>query len=613
MSRTLSIRLGILATVLAGLFVFIGLQPSAVVAVEKPEGEPHRSPIALALSADGTRLVTANQSSGSVSLIDTVNGKVLDEIVTGETPDAIAITPDGKTAVVCHWYGYDAAVLDIKDDALSIVRRFEVGPEPRGVTLSADGKSAFITLGVPNEVVRVSLEGEIEARATVGREPRGIALTPDGSKLLVGCARDGTMSILSADDLTVLHTKNINGVNLRQVAIAPDGATGYVVNIYNRGFATTSNNIEIGWVLGQRLTRVSIDGSEDYETLSLDPQGQAFGDVYGVAIAGPWIAISAGGTHEIILLRTDGDTLPWRSNGSRDLIAPELSRDPSRFRRMKVGGRPTELAFAPDAKTLYVANYFGDSVQVIDAETATVTRTIPLGGPAELSLARQGEILFHDADRSFHEWYSCATCHSEGHTNGQDYDTMNDGWHDYSTAHRHSRKKTPTLRRVAKTGPWTWHGWQDDLAQSVTESLTKSMQGKRPSPEELRAFVAYLETLDFPRNPYRLPDGSLTEEARRGEAVFKSSRAACNTCHGGPEFTDGKIHTAGLEEPEDVYKGYNPPSLRGLYDRDPYLHDGRAATLAEALTDAHSPEIVSGSPALSEQELNDLIAYLKSL
>jgi YVTN family beta-propeller protein len=601
------------ATALLGLFVIVGPRPSAVVAVEKPEGEPHRSPIALALSADGTRLVTANQTSGSVSLVDTTKGTVLDEIVTGDRPDAIAITPDGKTAVVTHWYGYDLAVLKIQDDALSIVRRFEVGPEPRGVTLSADGKAAFVTLGVTNEVVRVSLEGEVQARATVGREPRGIALTPDGSKLLVGSSRGKSMSVLSASDLTVLHTIPIEGVNLRQVAIAPKGDYGYVANIRNRGFATTSNNIEIGWVLGQRLTRVKLDGSEDYETLSLDPQGQAFSDVHGVAIRGPWIAISSAGTHEIILLRTDGDELPWRTNGSRDLIAPELSRDPSRFHRLKVGGRPTELAFSPDAKTLYAANYFGDSVQVIDPETATIQRTIPLGGPSEISLARQGEILFHDGDKSFHEWYSCSTCHSEGHTNGQDFDTMNDGWHDYSTAHRRSRKKVPTLRRAAKTGPWTWHGWQEDLGQSVTESLTKSMQGKRPSPDELKAFVAYIETLDFPRNPYRNVDGSLTEEAQRGEMVFNSSRAACSTCHGGPEFTDGKIHTTGLEEPEDVYKGYNPPSLRGLYDHDPYLHDGRAATLSEVLTDAHSPDVVSGSPALTEQELNDLIAYLKSL
>ena len=52
---------------------------------------PHRSPIALALSADGSRLLTANQTSGTVSLVDTRSGRVLDEVATGEKPAGVAI------------------------------------------------------------------------------------------------------------------------------------------------------------------------------------------------------------------------------------------------------------------------------------------------------------------------------------------------------------------------------------------------------------------------------------------------------------------------------------------------------------------------------------------
>ena len=271
------------------------------------------------------------------------------------------------------------------------------------------------------------------------------------------------------------------------------------------------------------------------------------------------------------------------------------------------------MAFAPDGTALYVANYLGNSVQVIDPGSAEVVRTIPLGGPSEPSLERQGEILFHDATRSFNQWYSCNTCHSDGHTNGLDFDTMNDGWQDTSLTHRRSRKKVPTLRGVTRTGPWTWHGWQESLDDAVVESFTKSMQGKRPSAEEARAVVAYLGSLEFPRNPHREADGSLSASARRGEAVFRSAKAACASCHGGAEFTDGKLHDVGLGERGDVYKTYNPPSLRGVYDKDPYLHDGRARTLRDALTVGHNPEEVMGLGALSDEELDDLIAYLKAL
>ncbi len=125
--------------------------------------------------------------------------------------------------------------------------------------------------------------------------------------------------------------------------------------------------------------------------------------------------------------------------------------------------------------------------------------------------------------------------------------------------------------------------------------------------------IAYLETLDYPRNPYTDPAGHLSTKAERGKAVYRSAKAACNTCHGGPELTDGKIHIVGLEEPDDAYRGYNPPSLRGIYDKDPYLHDGRSKTLREALSGPHSADAASGLGELTEGELADLLEYLKTL
>lgn len=580
--------------------------------------EPHRSPIALALSPDGLRLLTANQTAGTVSLVDTAAARVLHEIKTGEKPAGVAIARDGRRGVVTHWYGYDLAVLEIKDDRISVAGRVEVGPEPRGVAISPDGSTAYVAVGVANEVVRVDLGGrKVTGRLAVGREPWGLALSPDGARLVVGNARSGDVSIIDAKKWAVERTVPIDGNILRQVVVSADGKLAYVANMKNRRFATTRNNIDLGWVLGQRLTRVPLDAaSPAFSTLSLDPQGKAAADAHGLAVNkdGRLIAVSLGGTHEVMIFRTDRKRLPWRDENSRDLMTKELLGGDGRFRRVDLGGRPTELAFAPDGKTLYVANYLADAIQVVDADAAKLVRTIPLGGPRTVSLARRGEILFHDARRSFNQWYSCNTCHSDGHTNGLDFDTLNDGRQDLSTFHLRSRKKVPTLRRVTHTKPWTWHGWQDSLDDAMVESFTKSMQGPRPSKDDVKALVAYLDTLEYPKNPYRQPDGSLTPAARRGQDVFRSAKAACNTCHNGPEFTDGKIHIAGLEERDDAYRGYNPPSLRGVYDKDPYLHDGRSKTLREALIGPHNPDTVAGgSGELSDQELDDLIAYLKSL
>ncbi len=249
--------------------------------------EPHRSPIALALSADGTRLLTANQTAGTVSLVDTKSGRVLHELKTGEKPAGVALSRDGRRGVVAHWYGYDLAVLDLKDDHITVAGRIEVGPEPRGVAIAADGATAFVTVGVSNEVVRVDLNGrKVTGRLAVGREPRGIALSPDGSRLLVGNARSQNVSVIDTRAWKVVHTLPIDGDNLRQVAFSADGKTGYLANMRNRRFPTTRNNIDLGWVLGQRLTRIDLAGSEPaFATLTLDPQGKAAADAHGVAIS----------------------------------------------------------------------------------------------------------------------------------------------------------------------------------------------------------------------------------------------------------------------------------------------------------------------------------------
>src|SRR5204862_4041018 len=130
-----------------------------------------------------------------------------------------------------------------------------------------------------------------------------------------------------------------------------------------------------------------------------------------------------------------------------------------------------------------------------DLRAGTLPRTIPLGGPAEPSLARRGEALFHDAQRSHHQWFSCHTCHTDGHTCGLTFDTLNDDSYG-------NPKLTPSLRGVIRTGPWTWHGWQQELAASVEKSLTQTMFGPNPTPAETKALIAFLATLEYPPNPH---------------------------------------------------------------------------------------------------------------
>jgi cytochrome c1 len=142
------------------------------------------------------------------------------------------------------------------------------------------------------------------------------------------------------------------------------------------------------------------------------------------------------------------------------------------------------------------------------------------------------------------------------------------------------------------------------------------MLGPQPTDDDVRALVAFLDTLETPPNSYRDEQGALSAAAQRGQAVFQSEKAGCSKCHSGTYFTDGEVHDVGLGSSRDAYEGYNTPSLVGVFNRVRLLHDGRGKSLERVLSgpDApHDPINVTGKGALSESELADLIEYLKAL
>jgi len=388
--------------------------------------------------------------------------------------------------------------------------------------------------------------------------------------------------------------------------VTKDGQHVYFPWMVYRNNPISAGNIRLGWVMASRIARLRMDGPARREAMSLDPQGKAIADVHGLALTSDEsrLIVSASGTHELLVYKTAD--LPLKDYGGTDHIEPELLKDAERFHRIELGGRPMGLRIGKDDNTVYVANYLGNSVQIVDLRGRKLARTIALGGPDAQSLTRQGEAIFYDARRSLDQWYSCHTCHYEGGTTSVVTDTTNDG-------SPFTFKTVLPLHQLHETGPWTWHGWQTDLRAAMRKSLTETMLGPQPTEADVDASLAYFQSLELPPNPFRNKDGSLTESAERGRALFESDRAACATCHSGPHFTDGQVHDLGLGSPKDRYEGYNTPTLRGVYQKVKLLHDGRADSLEALLTGPHAPEKVAGSGKLNEQEVRDLVEYLKSL
>ncbi|HEX8360582.1 MAG TPA: hypothetical protein VF613_10755 [Longimicrobium sp.] len=127
----------------------------------------------IALSPDGKQLWVGSNQAHTVSVVDTEKWEVAGTFAAPGMPYRIAFTPDGRRAVVTAPM---AGVIRIIDVATRTERAAVPGASAVGVTISADGRFAYVTLQDTNQVAAVDLErGTLAGTYAVGAGPDGVA------------------------------------------------------------------------------------------------------------------------------------------------------------------------------------------------------------------------------------------------------------------------------------------------------------------------------------------------------------------------------------------------------------------------------------------------------
>ncbi len=580
-----------------------------------PSGNRYPSPSDLALVPGTDLALVCQQGTDTVTLVDVAKGTKVASLPTGRRPSGVAVSHDGKRAAVANLWDGSVSLFEIKNQSLDSQGAFAVGHMPRGISFVAGTGQFVVALAGDNEIALASFaEKRILSKKAVALEPRRVLVDGLGKNILVGSGRSATVTKLSLPDLkTVWVAPFPSAFNMVGLAFGPAEKEVITCQAYDRHHSIAKHNIEQGWAIDNRLGRLKLDGRIDttsgapelaeQEQLSLDMRGQASGDLGAVAVSGDgkWLAVCGSGTQELFVLPGN---LPWSAGDPGDFVDVNLEYPERKFRKIALGGRPVAVAIRQTkvGHEAIVANQLLDCVQVIDLASGKIVRTLSLNEGKEpvQDSVRRGEVIFYDARRSHHQWFSCHTCHPDGHTAGRTFDTLAD--ESFGNA-----KMTPTLRGVGSTAPWGWHGAKESLAQSVEDSLNETLfSTKKPSADEVRDLVSFLKTLDHPKNPKRS-----TEAAQRGGELFRG-KANCVRCHQGETFTTPKSYEVGLEADGSPFEFWNPPSLRGVVDRSPLGHEGKAGTIFEFLRLYHQPEKLGGK-AISDAERMDLVEYLKGL
>jgi serine/threonine-protein kinase len=151
-----------------------------------------------AISPDGTRIlvsITSKLTDDGVKVVDATSGRVVADIRTGEAPQGVVISEDGRRAYVANSGSDTVSVIDVANEA--VTTNVPVGSVPLNVALSPDGRIAYVTNSSDGTVSKIDTGSNLPAPATpVGDSPIDMTISPDGRRAFLVSPESSTLSVV---------------------------------------------------------------------------------------------------------------------------------------------------------------------------------------------------------------------------------------------------------------------------------------------------------------------------------------------------------------------------------------------------------------------------------
>ena len=598
------------------------------------------------------RVWVVNQDNNSVSVFDASTNAKVKEIAVGSGPRTLAVAPNGNIWVTNK---LAATVSVISPSTLAVTQTLSLpfASQPFGVAFAPTGGFAFIALEASGSLLKLDAgTGATLGTVSVGPNPRHVSVSADGTSVYVSRfitpalagestaavqpgSAGGEVVVVSASNLAIARTITLgysdkpdfeiqgSGIPnyLGATVLSPDGLSAWVPSKQDnilRGTLRNGSNLNFQNTVRAIASHIDLASGAEVlaERVDLDNASVA-----SAAAFDPY------GNYLFVALETSREVAVLDAHGYYEIF------------RFTVGRAPQGLALSADGKRLYVNNFMDrtvgvfDTSRLLDLGESNVPAVATLSAVATEALTAQvlkGKQFFYDArdTRLARDAYmSCASCHNDGGTDGRTWDLTGMG---------EGLRNTINLRGRAGMGQGFlhWSGNFDEVqdfegqirtlagglglmtdAQFNTgtrnQTLGDPKTGVSADLDALAAYVASLNT--FASSPRRNNDGTMTAAAVAGREVFRS--ANCAQCHGGTEFTlsaaanlrdIGTIKATSGNRLGGPLTGIDVPTLRDVWATAPYLHDGSVATIAAAIS-SHN------GVSLSSTDLANVAAYVEQI
>jgi YVTN family beta-propeller protein len=295
-------------------------------------------------------LVVANQQGASATILDAATLNTVATVPVGQGPHEIAISTDGRWAVVTN-YGEQAtagntlSVIDLAAEMPGVVRTIDLGQyqRPHGAAFVRGGTKLLVTSESSQRLLFVDfISGRIDtAMATNGRGSHMVTVQRDGRRAWTSNITDGTVTEYDIDTRTTKRTFNV----------APN----------DEGISATPGGVQV-WVGSNTAKTVTVVNGADAKILGTIT---GFGQPYRVGVSR---------TGRVALVSDPISNRIWIYDvGTRkELTQIDLAAEKGIGSPAAQAG-PEGITFDPIADFAYVTLHGTNQVVAIDLRTRKVT------------------------------------------------------------------------------------------------------------------------------------------------------------------------------------------------------------------------------------------------